>query len=170
VYTNDHESIADPSSHHPISLFIHTPTHIFTYTPHNTHHSATMTTPPPPPRPSIGQADVDATLSIFNASCGGRDLLLEAEGKTTYTTTTPDKHTHTHTSSSSPIIKCRPWSEADYFQRLRTFSPQTWFGKSLAVSPPRCAASGWVNVEMDTLRCEMYVSILQVKWLCMAYT
>ena len=53
--------------------------------------------------------------------------------------------------------RCRPWSEADYFRRLRTFNPQTWFGKPLVASPPRCAAHGWVNDGMDRLRCEGWV-------------
>lgn len=56
-------------------------------------------------------------------------------------------------------LKCRPWSEADFFHRLRTFTPQRWFGKSLALTPPRCAAQGWVNVDMDTLVCELYVPL-----------
>lgn len=52
--------------------------------------------------------------------------------------------------------RCRPWSEADYFRRLRTFHPQTYFGKPLAAGPPRCAAHGWVNDGVDRLRCEGY--------------
>lgn len=71
------------------------------------------------------------------------------------------QHPHAH-----PPPRCRPWSEADYFRRLRTFNPQTWFGKPLVASPPRCAAHGWMNDGMDRLRCEGWVG-LGLGWMWM---
>lgn len=69
-------------------------------------------------------------------------------------TTTDSPTAASAAAAASKHARCRPWSEVDYFRRLRTFTPQTWFGKSLAASPPRCAAHGWENEGMDRLRCE----------------
>ncbi len=91
----------------------------------------------------------EAVLTLRSANC--RDLLGEAEGQDPYDaapTASPSS------AASAPAARCRPWSEADYFRRLRSFTPQTWFGKSLAAAPPRCAAHGWVNAGLDRLRCE----------------
>jgi hypothetical protein len=83
----------------------------------------------------------EAVLTLRSANC--RDLLGEAEGSPTAAA-----------ADANAPARCRPWSEADYFRRLRSFTPQTWFGKSLAAAPPRCAAHGWLNAGLDLLRCE----------------
>jgi hypothetical protein len=104
----------------------------------------------------------EAVLTLRSADC--RDFLGEAEEQqqsaTSSSTTTRIMTPSTSsphaasTTTTTAAARCRPWSEADFFGRLRSFTPQTWFGKPLAAAPPRCAAHGWVNEGTDVLRCE----------------
>jgi len=50
--------------------------------------------------------------------------------------------------------KCQPWSRQGFFQRLKTFSPATWFNKPGMISPTECARHGWRNAGVDSLLCE----------------
>ncbi|KAM3577568.1 hypothetical protein VYU27_000447 [Nannochloropsis oceanica] len=107
------------------------------------------------------QEDVDEASSTLRA-CVDRDLLAEICHGDSLGAGNHRASTHSSlVSTSSPpwkdesLHKCRPWSEADFFHRLRTFTPQHWFGKSLLVAPPRCAAQGWVNSSTDTLECQI---------------
>lgn len=73
-----------------------------------------------------------------------RDYLAEAEA---------DDASSSSSSTTTSSSTAAPWSQAGYYRRLRTFTPQTWFGKPLSAVPPRCAAHGWVNAGVDQLRC-----------------
>lgn len=55
--------------------------------------------------------------------------------------------------SSQP--SCRPWERADLLKRLATFNPETWSGKPKVASSLACARRGWVNMEVDTIACEV---------------
>ncbi len=119
--------------------------------------AASSKTPPPPPRRDPTQQDIDEASSLLRSTVE-RDLLSEIchperSSSRQRGAPTPSSASPPWKDDSSP--KCRPWSEADFFRRLRTFTPQTWFGKSLAVAAPRCAAQGWTNVGVDTLACEV---------------
>ncbi|XP_022867465.1 nuclear-interacting partner of ALK-like, partial [Olea europaea var. sylvestris] len=54
--------------------------------------------------------------------------------------------------SSQP--SCRPWERGDLLRRLSTFNPANWFGKPKAASALACARRGWVNVDVDKIKCE----------------
>ncbi|XP_050413356.1 zinc finger C3HC-type protein 1 [Patella vulgata] len=41
----------------------------------------------------------------------------------------------------------------DYFKRVETYSPMTWFGKPKELSPLICARYGWENSVNDMLQC-----------------
>lgn len=79
------------------------------------------------------------------------DYLAEAEETSTSTS---------GTSGGTSGTSSQVWSQAGYYRRLRTFNPQTWFGKPLAAAPPRCAAHGWTNSGLDALRCEQCGAVL----------
>ncbi|KAL2476499.1 IAP-like protein 1 [Abeliophyllum distichum] len=54
--------------------------------------------------------------------------------------------------SSQP--SCRPWERGDLLRRLSTFKPANWFGKPKAASVLSCARRGWVNLDVDKIKCE----------------
>jgi hypothetical protein len=58
--------------------------------------------------------------------------------------------------------KCRPWSLADFVQRVETFRASQWFGKPLQLSPLQCARFGWTNSGKDTLSCACCGEVLVV--------
>lgn len=95
----------------------------------------------------MDDAAYQEAILTLRSSFQVRDYLAEAEGG--------------ESSSSSSSGTCAaaaataaPWSQAGFFRRLRTYNPQTWFGKPLSAAPPRCAAHGWVNSGLDALQCE----------------
>lgn len=50
--------------------------------------------------------------------------------------------------------KGRVWDRSDFFCRLHTFRPATWFCKPAPLNPIQCARRGWTNTANDTLTCE----------------
>ncbi|KAG8379378.1 hypothetical protein BUALT_Bualt07G0082400 [Buddleja alternifolia] len=64
-----------------------------------------------------------------------------------------DLEVRSHGQVASQAPSCRPWDRGDLFRRLSTFKSMTWFAKPQVLSPLDCARKGWVNVDIDTLRC-----------------
>lgn len=50
-------------------------------------------------------------------------------------------------------MTCRPWSREDFFERLRTFRPSTWYGFCAVgqIDPVECARHGWYNSGRNAL-------------------
>ncbi|RYE96719.1 MAG: hypothetical protein EOO41_04265, partial [Methanobacteriota archaeon] len=57
------------------------------------------------------------------------------------------------TSCAVPLLPCRPFHKADFFERLRTFAPSKWFPAAHTITPQLAAARGWRNSERGTLAC-----------------
>ncbi|GAB2281187.1 hypothetical protein Dimus_015791 [Dionaea muscipula] len=56
---------------------------------------------------------------------------------------------------SAEESSCRPWERGDLIRRLATFKSMTWFARPKVIDPVSCAKRGWVNVDMDTIACEV---------------
>ena len=55
---------------------------------------------------------------------------------------------------------CRPWSRADFLDRVASFSIGTWFAKPAAIGVFPCARHGWFNANQpDLLQCKWCVTI-----------
>ncbi|KAJ1702710.1 hypothetical protein LUZ63_002489 [Rhynchospora breviuscula] len=54
--------------------------------------------------------------------------------------------------SSHP--SCRPWERGDLLRRLATFKTSTWSSKPKVVSSLACSRRGWVNIDVDKIKCE----------------
>ncbi|XVF27280.1 hypothetical protein REPUB_Repub14bG0093100 [Reevesia pubescens] len=54
----------------------------------------------------------------------------------------------------SSRTSCRPWERGDLLRRLATFKPMNWFGKPKVMSSLACAQRGWINMDVDKIKCE----------------
>ncbi|KAJ4811382.1 NIPA-like protein [Rhynchospora pubera] len=54
--------------------------------------------------------------------------------------------------SSHP--SCRPWERGDLLRRLATFKTSTWSSKPKVVNSLACSRRGWVNIDVDKIKCE----------------
>eukprot|EP01132_Coremiostelium_polycephalum_P009884 gene9884-12126_t len=48
----------------------------------------------------------------------------------------------------------KPWSNIDYYQRVRTYTISNWFAKPSIIDPLQCSLYGWRNCSLDMLECE----------------
>lgn len=51
------------------------------------------------------------------------------------------------------VQRCRPYNRADLLARIATYRSMTWFAKPFSASPTACARRGWVNTDVDVLKC-----------------
>ncbi|XP_061364665.1 uncharacterized protein LOC133308089 [Gastrolobium bilobum] len=58
-------------------------------------------------------------------------------------------------SATAQAPLCRPWDRGDFMRRLATFKSISWFAKPKVVSAVNCARRGWINVDIDTIACEV---------------
>ena len=68
---------------------------------------------------------------------------------------------HDNSSLSLPVCESRDWDL--FIKRVHSFKPSLWFAKPYWLSPVICARYGWVNVDIDLLRCVGCRAVLVVR-------
>ena len=64
-------------------------------------------------------------------------------------------------SPPSPVCEARDWDS--FVERVHSFRSSSWFAKPHWLSPIICARYGWINVDVDVLRCVGCQSVLVVR-------
>lgn len=65
--------------------------------------------------------------------------------------------------NSPPSSVCDARDQDSFVERLRSFRSSSWFAKPRWLSPVICARYGWINVDIDLLRCVGCQSLLVVR-------
>lgn len=65
--------------------------------------------------------------------------------------------------NSSPLLVCAARDRDSFIERVRSFRSSSWFAKPHWLSPVICARYGWINIDIDLLRCVGCQSMLVVR-------
>ena len=66
-------------------------------------------------------------------------------------------------SSSAALPVCESRDRDSFVKRVHSFQTSSWFAKPRWLSPVTCARYGWINVDVDLLRCVGCQSVLVIR-------